>query len=95
TNEDGGGIAMDVQDDEDSDARKRKEPRKETKDAKRKPAKKKRNATQPPISNLIQPYSIVTIVRLFRGSLFKNSRRISKSFDEADVDMFSDLLVKN
>ncbi|CAJ0767253.1 19992_t:CDS:2, partial [Entrophospora sp. SA101] len=29
------------------------------------------------------------------GSLFKNSRRISKSFDEADVDMFSDLLVKN
>jgi hypothetical protein len=67
----GTGVAMEIQSEPGSDSRRRKEPnhnngegsKEMKKKPARKPARKKRNVTQPPISNLIQPYSVVTDIK--------------------------------
>ncbi|CAH1763770.1 15406_t:CDS:1, partial [Entrophospora sp. SA101] len=65
----GTGVAMDVQSDG-SDSRRRKKPKQNDEGSKevkkkalRKTPRKKRNTVQPPISNLIQPYSVVTDIK--------------------------------
>ncbi|CAH1769945.1 3160_t:CDS:2, partial [Entrophospora sp. SA101] len=68
TTEEETGVEMNIQSDG-SDSRRRKEPKNNegSKEAKkkalRKTPRKKRNTVQPPISNLIQPYSVVTDIK--------------------------------
>jgi len=67
----GTGVAMEIQSEPGSDSQRRKEPNHNNEEGSkemkkkpaRKPARKKRNAIQPPISNLIQPYSVVTDIK--------------------------------